>query len=141
MAYRKSYPLSREWANALNLINVVSYDAPRVVAHWNELYALFHNHSVSPEQRIHKHLELLAEMAQSLGFPQLKQTDIDKYYIPEVHGLEVDLNTACQQEWYRVLKNTNHILVESVSRPTEISNASIPKSTLASLPAEPPKTP
>ena len=126
MAYRKSYPISREWAGALNLIDVVFADYPQVISRWHELYDLLHANSVGGERRVHKHLELLSEMASSLGYKRLKVTDIDKFYIPEIHGLEVDLNTACQQEWYRVLKNTNNMIVAPVPQPQAVSDSALP---------------
>ncbi len=50
-------------------------------------------------------------MAQSLGFPKLQQTDIDKFYVPGAHGKQADLNLKIQEELLRVLENTAALIV------------------------------
>jgi hypothetical protein len=105
MAFRKSYPVSYEWANALNLIDVIFSDSPKVVDRWHKYYDNL-NDEHGAAARIHLYLELMSEMARELGFRQLQQTDIDKFYVPGVHGTQADLNAECQREWLRVLKNS-----------------------------------
>src|SRR5712664_1308158 len=85
MAHRRASPPTYEWVNALNLIDVVFADNPKVLTLWHELYLMLQNPNPTQAQG-HKYLELLSVMAASLGFRHLQQTDIDKYYSPQVHG-------------------------------------------------------
>jgi hypothetical protein len=50
-------------------------------------------------------------MARILGFSKLQQTDIDKYYIPQAHIDQAQINAECQAEWLRVLRNTDRLSV------------------------------
>lgn len=114
MAFRKSYPISYEWAQSLNLIDVVFSDTPKVVAHWHQFYSFLQRQNPSPQElqeQHHKYLELMSAMAQSLGFPKLQQTDIDKFYVPGAHGKQADLNLKIQEELLRVLENTAALVV------------------------------
>lgn len=110
MAHRKT--LSVEWVNALNLVDVVFSEHAKVVALWHEYYALLHVES--PEQyrtREKTCTNLLAEMGKVLGYKNLQQVDIDKFYTPVAHGEQSQMNARIQTEWLRILENTNHFLV------------------------------
>ena len=111
MAHRKSFPPTHDWVNALNLIDVVFADHPKVLELWHELYTMFQNPSATQAQG-HKYLELLSEMAAALKFRHLQQTDIDKFYSPQAHLDQLQASTEAQTEWLRVLKNTDRFLVE-----------------------------
>jgi hypothetical protein len=50
-------------------------------------------------------LDLLAEIANCLGY-NLKQTEIDKFYIPAAHGWSISSQAEIQTELLRVLKNS-----------------------------------
>ena len=110
MANRRAALPSYEWANSLNLIDVVFADYPKIVALWHECYLLLQNQEPTQASG-HKYLELLSEMARTLGFQRLQQTDIDKYYSPRVHGELLVAQAETQAEWLRVLKNTERFLV------------------------------
>lgn len=111
MVRRRAFPPTLEWVNALNMIDVIFADHPKVVALWHELYTMFQNPTTTQAQG-HKYLELLSEMAAALGFRHLQQTDIDKYYSPQVHRDYIDAQTKAQYHWLRVLENTERFLVE-----------------------------
>ncbi len=118
MAFRKSYPVSYEWANALNLIDVIFEDSPTVLDRWHKYYDNLQDPSeVSRSSRNYKYLELMSEMAKELGYKKLQQTDIDKFYVAEVHGAQADINAECQREWLRVLKNTSRFETSGVPPP------------------------
>lgn len=107
MAFRKSNPVSYEWAQSLNLIDVVFSDHPKVVERWRKYYENLQGGS--PEvlnQRTHIYLELMSAMAKAVGFRDLEQTAIDRFYYPEAHGKQSELNAESQKEWLRVLKAT-----------------------------------
>jgi len=52
-----------------------------------------------------KYLDLLANMARDLGYKNLLQTDISRYYSPVAHGNQFEINDKIQTEWLRVLEN------------------------------------
>jgi hypothetical protein len=111
MAHRKANPPTFEWANSLNLIDVVYADRPAIVQLWHELYDILQRTPLNNQQYAHKYLELLSAMAQSLGYHRLTQTDIDKFYSPQVHGDIAQLNAGIQLELLRVLRASERLSV------------------------------
>jgi len=105
MSERKSLAISPQVANALNTIDVVFFDNDQALALWHKYYALL---SQPPsEERGHTWLELLAVMAADLQYPNLKHTDLDKFYIPQGHVDQLEFQREFQREWLRVLKTQN----------------------------------
>ena len=119
MAHRRAFPPTIEWVNALNVIDVVFSDSHQVVQLWHEYYASLANPPANKnfEGRDHTYLLMLSSMARSLGYKRLEQTDIDKFYTPQVHGDQMNLNWECQAEWLRVLKTTAHLNVAPQAQP------------------------
>jgi hypothetical protein len=110
IAERKGIVISREVANALNTIDVVFSDNPKVVELWHKYYSLL---SQQPsEERAHTWLELLSAIATDLGYSNLKQVDLDKFYTPQSHADWYEFEKEIRGEWLRVLKNTERFLVE-----------------------------
>ncbi len=115
MGERKGLVISLQMAHALNTIDVVFSDNSTIVALWHKYYALL---SQPPgEARVHTWLELLAAMAADLRYSKLKQTDLDKFYIPQGHVDQLDFQREVQAEWLRVLKNTERFIVEPKKEP------------------------
>lgn len=80
-------PTHYSFVNGLNQIDIVFQDEPTVLAAWGKLYeSLNQNNQVDPisEWGLLR-TELLSEMATSLGYKKLKQTDIQKNYSPQAH--------------------------------------------------------
>jgi hypothetical protein len=121
MVHRKFLTPTYDWVNALNLIDVVFADNPNVVDLWHGLYTLYQTPNTSAETLNHKYIELLSAMAKVLGFRRLQQTDIDKFYSPQVHADQLKAQSEAQSEWLRVLKKTDHFLAEP--RAPEVSSA------------------
>jgi hypothetical protein len=111
MAERKSPFVSQQVAQALNKIDVVFADSAAVKARWHEYYALLHQSAGEP--RTHKWIELLTTMAQELGYKQLAQLDLDKFYVPQGHVDDADFQRKVGQQWARVLQNTEHFVVKA----------------------------
>src|ERR1051325_6542648 len=82
VAFRDAVPPSPHLVNALNTIDIVFHDCSNVIRLWHEYYDLLHQETVNYEQRKRKYLDLIAEMAKELGYKDIHQTDIDKYYNP-----------------------------------------------------------
>jgi hypothetical protein len=72
MALRK-LPPTPEWANALNLIDVVYSDHPKIVADWHAMYDILVQQQAGTERHNHAYLSLLSGMAAALGYDKLKQ--------------------------------------------------------------------
>lgn len=108
MAHRKTWPPSVQWTDSLNTIDVVFFDDPKVLDLWHRHYEGLCNLSTMPNPQVvqHLYLEMLFEMAKTLGYKSLQQTDIDKFYSPQIHGNQAELSHKCQTEFLRVLENT-----------------------------------
>jgi hypothetical protein len=108
MSGRKSI-VSPEVTKALNQIDVVFADKPKIKALWHKYYALL---AQQPgEDRVHTWLELLATMAQELGYKGVSQVDLDKFYIPQGHVDDAEFQRSMGVLWKRVLENTERFVV------------------------------
>ena len=113
MAHRKSIPISQNWAQTLNVIDVVFADSPKVVAKWHLLYAVM---DTKPQMNMqafqHASLELMSEMAKELGYKEIQQTDIDKFYVPDQHAKEATRKYRIEMQLLRVLRRSRSFLDE-----------------------------
>ncbi|MEW6112252.1 MAG: DUF6680 family protein [Thermodesulfobacteriota bacterium] len=112
MMYRKTRLAAYAQVNALNLIDVVFADKPEVVRLWHSYYTAICQPQVNWTAANHDYLDLLSEMAKSLGYKSLSQTDIDKCYVPQGHADLFDLDVRTKLELLRVLENTARIAVD-----------------------------
>lgn len=103
MANRKTTTILKEKVDALNLIDVVFQDDKKVRQAWKD----YHNslNSLSPDFPNNNSfaLDLLSEMALSLGYKELKQTEIDRFYEPVQFTKEQELKDSLANENLRVL--------------------------------------
>jgi hypothetical protein len=111
MAERKSPYVTTQVAQALNKVDVVFADSQNVKARWHEYYALLHQ--TPGEPRTHKWIELLTTMAKELGYKQLAQLDLDKFYVPQGHVDDADFQRKVGRQWARVLESTEHFVVKA----------------------------
>ena len=79
------------------MIDVVFADVPQVVELWHRYYELLANPPANEnyQGRDHTYLLMLSAMARALGYHKLEQTDIDKFYSPQAHGNQLELNYKC----------------------------------------------
>lgn len=103
MANRKTTTILKEKVDALNLIDVVFQDDKKVRQAWKD----YHNslNSLSPDFPNNNSfaLDLLSEMALCLGYKELKQTEIDRFYEPIQFTKEQELRDNLANENLRVL--------------------------------------
>ena len=111
MAFRKSLAPPIERTNALNLIDVVYADDAKVLALWHRLYDLLCQkpEGTDVEAKNHTYLDLLSEMAKALGYKNLQQTTIDKFYFPQDAGDNAQMQKELAAELLRVLKATHSL--------------------------------
>lgn len=93
---------------------MVFHDEPKVISLWHQYYELLHR-KAEPDFKIweHKFLELLSEIAKTLGYKNLQQVDIDKFYTPVAFGTQLEFSEKLQKELLRVLENTASISVKT----------------------------
>lgn len=106
---RKKTP-STAAAAGLNTIEVVFSDCAAVIALWHRYYLLLN--SQPSEERGHVWIELLQAMAVALNYPKMTQTTIDKFYLPQGHADQQELQEKIGKNFLRVLEGTNRFLVD-----------------------------
>ena len=89
MADRKSNPITKEWVDALNTIDVVFQDNKKVRHAWREYLDSLNEKSPHFDSSNSFRLDLLSEMAMALGYKNLKQTEIDRFYSPKYFGSQM----------------------------------------------------
>jgi hypothetical protein len=113
MSERKSLVISWQRAQALNTIDVVFSQNKEIIRLWHKYYSLL---SQPPnEDRAHTWLELLEAMANDLGYASVKQTDLDKFYLPQGHVDEWEFQKRMADQWMRVLQNTERFIFEPIN--------------------------
>ena len=103
MSDRRSNPITKEWVDALNIIDVVFQDNVKVRHAWREYLDSLNDKSPQFESSNSFKLDLLSEMAMALGYKNLKQTEIDRFYSPKFFGSQMSRQEIIFQENLRVL--------------------------------------
>ncbi|MCU0351744.1 MAG: hypothetical protein MUF43_13105 [Flavobacterium sp.] len=111
-AYRGS-PVHYEFVNALNKIDIVFQDEQPVLVAWNKYYDSLGQKNLTNQEEVWNILrvDLLSEMATSLGYNKLKQVDIMKNYYPVGHDNQFRDDWELRQAAKRFL-TTGHELYE-----------------------------
>jgi len=115
MKTRKHMPPSQIWVDALNQIDVVFQKNKQVRLAWRAYYDSLHPQSQHFENQGAFQLDLLSEIANSLGYKDLKQTEIDRFYSPRAHGTAITRQEIFYDEYLRVLSRSKS-LSESFSQ-------------------------
>ena len=102
MANRKSNPITKEWIDALNTIDVVFQDNIKVRHAWREYLDSLNNKS--PNSFL---LDLLSEMSMAVGYGNLKQTEIDRFYLPVYFTNQLKANEDLTQSFQKTLNYIN----------------------------------
>ena len=112
MASRKVSPPPYVVVNAMNTIDVIFNRHKSVIDFWHKVYDSHHQkaENINWEQHDHLYVQMLSEMARVLGYKNLQQIDIDKFYTPIAHGEQYLISQKLQQEFLRVLENTSHFV-------------------------------
>lgn len=106
MANRKSVMISKEWVDALNQIDVVFQDDKKVRRAWREYFDSLDEKSQYNKDRESFLLDLLSEMANSLGYKDLKQTEISRFYNPQAFSNQQQVASMINTELIRVLSHS-----------------------------------
>ena len=110
-------PTSYDFVNGLNQIDIVFEDVPKVMDAWNKLYDSLGQKDLVDSYRTWEILRtnLLSEMAQSLGYNKLQQTDIQKNYSPVAHSKDADdyfAQKKAQREFFETATEMNRLVIQ-----------------------------
>jgi hypothetical protein len=117
-------PITDEAVRALNMIDVVFHDSPKVRQYWREYYDMLGNPFLSqPEgfrQRQTKNLEMIGAMAKDLGLEKsITALDVDRVYYPQALGEQARKAQSISDELLRVLRGTQGLVVHPVEENQE----------------------
>lgn len=107
MANRKSNPITKEWIDALNTIDVVFQDNIKVRHAWREYLDSLNNKSPHFETSNSFLLDLLSEMSMAVGYGNLKQTEIDRFYLSVYFTNQLKANEDLTQSFQKTLNYIN----------------------------------
>ena len=107
MANRKSNPITKEWIDALNTIDVVFQDNIKVRHAWREYLDSLNNKSPHFETSNSFLLDLLSEMSMAVGYGNLKQTEIDRFYLPVYFTNQLKASEDLTQSFQKKLTYIN----------------------------------
>ena len=115
-SYRGS-PVHRHFVDALNRIDIVFYDTPKVLSAWHKLFDSLHQTNLVNQEDTWRLLrtELLSEISLSLGYKDLKQYDIEKHYFPQGHENQQAQDWEFrydQHEYYKISKDLHKLLFD-----------------------------
>lgn len=106
MTNRSTSPPSKDWVDALNQIDIVFQDNKKIRLAWLFYFDSLHPKSQHKDNANSFKLDLLSEIANELGYKDLKQTEIDRFYSPQAFGDQITNQMLLQSELLRVLKNS-----------------------------------
>ena len=107
MKNRKNSIIPKERVDALNLIDVVFQDDDKVRKAWKEYLDSLNAKSPNHDNNNAFLLDLLSEMAISLGYKKLRQTEIDRFYEPVQFGSDRKIQETYVNEFIRVLQSSH----------------------------------
>jgi hypothetical protein len=110
-------PTNYTFVECLNKIDVVFQDVPLVMIAWSKLFdSLGQKDLVNPSQTWELlRTNLLSEMAQSLGYNKLQQTDILKNYSPIAHSKDADEHFAqkkAERDFFETATEMNRMVIQ-----------------------------
>lgn len=119
-------PITEETVRALNMIDVAFSDSPGVRRLWHEYFDMLCNQGLQNElgvtQRQKKNLEMLTEMANTVGYGKaINHLDVSRVYLPV--GLQGQSMRATQiaDELLRVLRASGALAILPQGRDSERS--------------------
>lgn len=113
-------PTAYTFVNSLNQIDIVFQDEQAVLTAWGKLFESLNQTNLANPIETWNLLrtDLLSEMAKSLGYRELKQTDIQKNYTPQAHADQNLENWNYQQAaktFFETGTDMHKIWIESVN--------------------------
>jgi hypothetical protein len=103
MAKRKTYPPPMEFVDALNKIEVVFQDNKKVRQSARDYISSLTEDGISSGLSNSMLLDMLSDMANVLGYKDLRQTQIDRFYSPNYLSNQQSNQDTFWQEYIRIL--------------------------------------
>lgn len=124
-------PINDENVRALNMIDVVFHDCPRVRDLWHEYFSMLCNEGLNNAlgwpQRQKKNLEMITEMAKVLGYGDaITHLDVDRVYYPVGLGAQSQKGAEIADELLRVLKASQGVQLVPRLAPEKQANEEAP---------------
>lgn len=108
MENRASLSISDEFVKAINSIDFVFDGDNDIKQGWTAYYNSLSSKNPDPAIQGHLYIDLLSAIATHLGYRSLRQTEIDRYYIPQSHGNDAERQREVSDELLRLLKASEH---------------------------------
>jgi len=108
MKHRNSIHIPPEYVEALNKIDVVFYNQEKIITLWVQYFDNLSSANPNLSKRGHLHIDLLSAIAKHLGYENLKQTQIDRYYEPQLYQNQLLRQQEISDELLRTLKNSEN---------------------------------
>ncbi len=107
MANRSRMPPPVAWTDALNVLDVIFDDEKEVLAKWRSFFECVNSSPVDPGQYATRKLAMLSAMATALGYNELEEHDIDKFYSPTAQEEQNKTSQDIQHELLDLLRSIN----------------------------------
>ena len=106
--------MTDENVRALNMIDVVFHNSPRVRQLWHDYYDMLSNEGLNNPngwaQRQSKNLEMITEMAKVVGYGRaITALDVNRVYYPTALGQQSQTAHEISAELLRVLKASDGV--------------------------------
>ena len=122
MRCRKDFQfINQDWVDSLNLIDVVFHNNKQVVDSWHTYQELLGRVERDASEENRKYLDLLHLLAQDLGYNNIRQTDIDRFYQPAALEQQKHLENALKEEQLAFLLRNNRSF-SSQQNSSEVTN-------------------
>jgi hypothetical protein len=109
MAHRRLSPITQQWVDSLNTIDVVFQNDKKVQLSWRAYYESLHETDPKNQNNETYLIEMLSEIAKSLGYNHLTPSRISDFYTPVQFGNTLKAQNEVQEEFLRVLKNSTNL--------------------------------
>jgi len=111
MTHRREMPPNPALVDSLNILDVVFHKDANILGAWHEYFESTCQPNPTPvfegiQQK--KYLDLFYEIGRTLGYKNLRQTDIDTFYNPKGSALVVQKRMAIEDHLLRVLNNSEN---------------------------------
>lgn len=118
IAYQDHTPIHADFLAALNTLQILFHDCPKVIQVWKAYYQALRNQEYSEnpaakETLDHLKFDLLHEIADELGYNKIRDTDFAKFYLPSDYPEQFLLDKRVRIEFLAFLENTNRFYARS----------------------------
>ena len=138
MMHRKANPPNQSWVNGLNIIDVIFYDAPKVLEAWHKLFDILNDkNKVGSNEHTRQYITLLTEMATTLRYKSLKWTEIDKFYSPQIYAEQAQINAQMQGDLLSFFQTATATLQKQLA-PKPAEEEAQPQAQAQLTPSNPP---